>query len=88
MAVLQQSDPSWQAEVGVRPLVDLIGHRHEDAKCKHKTVPGVGLGKGIYGMETHTSWGFSFMQKEIKRSLFFNKSAFPLVFDLKLSFTW
>lgn len=47
VAVLQQSDPSWQAEVGVRPLVDLISHGHKDGKSKHKTVPGVGLGKGV-----------------------------------------
>lgn len=78
MAVLQQSDPSWQVEVGVRPLVDLIGHRHKDGQRKHETVAGVGLGKGICDGEIHTGRTFDFMPKKIKCSLLFNKAYFPL----------
>lgn len=39
--VLQQHHPAGQAEVGVRPLVDLVGEGHEDAQCKQVAVPRV-----------------------------------------------
>lgn len=41
VAVLQQHHPGRQAEVHVRPLVDLVGERHEDSQCKQVAVPGV-----------------------------------------------
>ena len=45
--VLQQRDPWREAEVGVAPLVDLIGQRHEDRQGEHVALPGVGRGQGV-----------------------------------------
>lgn len=41
VAVLQDRDPTRQAEVRVRPLVNLIGEGHEDGQRKQVAVPGV-----------------------------------------------
>lgn len=41
--VLQEHHPGRQAEVGVRPLVDLVGERHKDGQCKQVAVPGVDM---------------------------------------------
>lgn len=51
--------------------MDLIGHRHKDGKRKHKTVPGVGLRKGIYDREIHTGRGFKFYAKGKKNAVCF-----------------
>lgn len=41
--VLQEHDPTREAEVGVRPLVNLVGEGHEDGQCKQVAVPGVDM---------------------------------------------
>lgn len=41
--VLQEHHPERQAEVRVRPLVDLVGERHKDGQCKQVAVPGVDM---------------------------------------------
>jgi len=41
VAALQEHHPAGQAEVRVRPLVDLVGEGHEDGERKHVAVPGV-----------------------------------------------
>lgn len=43
VAVLQEHDPARQAEVRVRPLVNLVGERHEDGQCKQVAVQGVDM---------------------------------------------
>ena len=47
VAVLQEGDPRRQAEVRVRPLVDLVGHSDEHGQRKHKTLPRVRLRKDL-----------------------------------------
>lgn len=39
--VLQEHHRGRQPEVRVRPLVNLVGERHEDGQCKQVAVPGV-----------------------------------------------
>lgn len=41
VAVLKEHHPARQAEVRVRPLVNLVGEGHEDGQCKQVAVPGV-----------------------------------------------
>ena len=41
LAVLQEHHPARQPEVRVRPLVDLIGERHEDGEGEQEAVPRV-----------------------------------------------
>ena len=43
VAVLQEHNPAGQAEVHVRPLVDLVGEGDEDGEGKHVAVPGVAV---------------------------------------------
>lgn len=41
--VLQEHHPARQAEVRVRPLVNLVGQCHEDGQCKQVAVPRVDM---------------------------------------------
>lgn len=41
VAVLEEDHPAGKAEVGVGPLVNLVGEGHEDAQCKQVAVPRV-----------------------------------------------
>lgn len=41
VVVLQEHHPARQAEIRVRPLVNLVGQGHEDGQCKQVAVPGV-----------------------------------------------
>lgn len=41
--VLQEHNPTGEAEVRVRPLVDLVGEGHKDGKSKQVAVPGVDM---------------------------------------------
>lgn len=43
VTVLQEHHPARQAEVGVRPLVNLVGEGHKDGQCKQVAVPGVDM---------------------------------------------
>lgn len=47
MPVLEESDPAWEAEVGVAPLMDLIGQRHENSQGEDIAVPGVRQCQGL-----------------------------------------
>lgn len=43
MAVLQEHHPAGEAEVRVRPLVNLIGQSHENGQRKQVAVPRVDM---------------------------------------------
>lgn len=45
--VLQQSDPAREAEVGVAPLMDLVGQRHKNRQGEQVAVPGVGCRQSL-----------------------------------------
>lgn len=47
MPVLEQHDPAREAEVGVAPLMDLIGQRHENRQGEDVAVPGIGRRQGL-----------------------------------------
>ena len=47
MPVLEQRDPAREAEVGVAPLMDLIGQRDEDRQGEDVAVPGIGRRQGL-----------------------------------------
>lgn len=47
MPVLEQRDPAREAEVGVAPLVNLIGQRHKNRQGKDVAVPRVGRRQGL-----------------------------------------
>lgn len=55
--VLQDHHPERQAEVCVRPLVDLVGERHKDGQCKQVAVPGVDMVDLRCTKEAETRWG-------------------------------
>lgn len=40
VAILQEGDPAWKPEIGVRPLMDLIGQCYKNGQRIHVTVPG------------------------------------------------
>lgn len=48
MPILEQRDPEWEAEVGVAPLMNLIGQRHENCQGKDVAVPGIGRRQGLW----------------------------------------
>lgn len=54
--VLQEHHPGRQAEVHVRPLVDLVGERHKDPQCKQVAVPGVDMVDLRCRQEAETRW--------------------------------
>lgn len=54
--VLQEHHPGRQAEVRVRPLVDLVGERHKDGQCKQVAVPGVDMVNLHCRKEADTRW--------------------------------
>lgn len=41
LAVLEEHNPTRQAKVRVRPLVNLVGQGHKDGQCEQVAVPGV-----------------------------------------------
>lgn len=47
MPVLEQCDPAREAEVGVAPLVNLIGQRHENRQGEDVAVPRIGRRQGL-----------------------------------------
>lgn len=54
--VLQEHHPGRQAEVRVRPLVDLVGECHKDGQCKQVAVPGVDMVNLPCRKEAETRW--------------------------------
>ena len=56
VAVLQEHNPARQAEVRVRPLVNLVGEGHEDGQCKQVAVPGVVMVNFRCEREAETGW--------------------------------
>lgn len=54
--VLQEHHPGRQAEVRVRPLVDLVGERHKDPQRKQVAVPGVDMVDLRCRQEAETRW--------------------------------
>ena len=65
MPVLKQRDPAWEAEVGVAPLMNLIGQRHKNRQSKDKAVPGVGRRQGLWKVTGHRR-AFTQKKKRIK----------------------
>lgn len=43
VAVLEEHHPARQAEVCVRPFVNLVGEGHKDGQCKQVAVQGVDM---------------------------------------------
>lgn len=54
MPVLQHCDPVWEAEVGVAPLMDLIGQGHENRQGENVAVPGIGRDQGLWQTDRQT----------------------------------
>lgn len=48
MPVLEQRDPARQAEVGVAPLMDLIGQRHKNCQGEDVAVPRIRRSQGLW----------------------------------------
>lgn len=47
MPVLQQRDPARESEVGVTPLVNLVGQRDENGQGGDVAVPRIGSRQGL-----------------------------------------
>lgn len=43
VTILQEHDPAGEAEVRVRPLVNLVSKRHKDGQCIQVAVEGIDM---------------------------------------------
>lgn len=71
--VLQEHNPTGEAEVRVRPLVDLVGEGHKDGKSKQVAVPGVDMVNLSCHEEKKKKEGSKVMEMEpyLNRLIFF-----------------